>query len=611
MSIIMNEKSNSFIELVRDQTDIIDLISEYVLLTPKGRYYSGLCPFHQEKTPSFTVTPDKKIFYCFGCGTGGDVFSFLMKKEGISFPEALNKLAIRANIQLSGHKGFAEKKQLTELKTKIYDLNRTAAGFFYVCLTRTKDGKNALDYLFKRGIKNEIIRHFGLGYAPNSWSTLYDYLINKGFEEQLIEKAGLIISKKNKNGYYDRFRNRIMYPIFDLKGRVCGFGGRALGEEQPKYFNSPETPVFSKSKILYGLNLAREEIKKKGSIILMEGYMDVLTAHQAGCNTAVASLGTALTSQQCRLLLSLAPEIIFIYDSDQAGVRAALKGIETLREFNLTLKVCSLPHGTDPDDYIREYGGDQFLALVDQAIPFYDFQIQTILQNNNLNLQGEKIRAIKSVLPVLLSIKDINLRDEYIKKVVDLFDIPEENLRLQLKQSARTFPPGGRGNFSQNSHTNKKQPSQQVLDAPYKMLSAPLKAQRGLLKLIINKKGSADYIRSELELEHFVSNEYRGIFNKFFLLKEQSGEVEIDKLFDLLTEEEKQICAGLLTVDDESLEMEEKLVQDYIKCLQTNREQFKIDQLQKEIEICEREGRQEELLQLLEQLHRAASEIKT
>lgn len=607
----MNEKSNSFIELVRDQTDIIDLISEYVLLTPKGRYYSGLCPFHQEKTPSFTVTPDKKIFYCFGCGTGGDVFSFLMKKEGISFPEALNKLAIRANIQLSGHKGFAEKKQLTELKTKIYDLNRTAAGFFYVCLTRTKDGKNALDYLFKRGIKNEIIRHFGLGYAPNSWSTLYDYLINKGFEEQLIEKAGLIISKKNKNGYYDRFRNRIMYPIFDLKGRVCGFGGRALGEEQPKYFNSPETPVFSKSKILYGLNLAREEIKKKGSIILMEGYMDVLTAHQAGCNTAVASLGTALTSQQCRLLLSLAPEIIFIYDSDQAGVRAALKGIETLREFNLTLKVCSLPHGTDPDDYIREYGGDQFLALVDQAIPFYDFQIQTILQNNNLNLQGEKIRAIKSVLPVLLSIKDINLRDEYIKKVVDLFDIPEENLRLQLKQSARTFPPGGRGNFSQNSHTNKKQPSQQVLDAPYKMLSAPLKAQRGLLKLIINKKGSADYIRSELELEHFVSNEYRGIFNKFFLLKEQSGEVEIDKLFDLLTEEEKQICAGLLTVDDESLEMEEKLVQDYIKCLQTNREQFKIDQLQKEIEICEREGRQEELLQLLEQLHRAASEIKT
>lgn len=597
----MYKRANDLVEIVRSQTNIVDLISEYILLTPKGRYYSGLCPFHQEKTPSFTVTPDKQIFYCFGCGTGGDVFSFLMKKEGINFVEALNKLAARANIPTEGQNDFSQKSRESELKLKVFELNRVAARFFYACLTRTKDGKNAFNYLLKRGIKSETIRRFGLGYAPNSWTALYDYLTAQGFEGQLMEQAGLVIPRKNGDGYYDRFRNRVVFPIIDLRGRVCGFGGRVLGEEQPKYLNSPETPVFSKSKNLYGLNLAKDAIRESGTVVLMEGYMDVFSAHQIGCGTAVASLGTALTSQHCRILSSLAREVVLVYDGDAAGGRAVLKGIQLLKKFNLTLKVCSLPRDTDPDDYIRRYGGNKFLDLIGRAVPFYDFQIGAVLQANDLNLQEEKIRAIKSVLPILLSIEDINERDEYIKKVVNLFKLPEENLRLQLKKAGKEdYGLAGKGvNFSSNRHNNRKQPSEQVLNAPFKLLTAPIKAQQGLLKLIVNKSGYLDYIQSELELKHFTDPEYRKIFANYLALKQEDGEVDHHQMLGALTENEKQIYACLLTEDEENLEMEEKAVQDYIKCLQTYQLQSQIENLQREIEQCELEGRQEELLELL------------
>ena len=349
------------IEEVRTRNDIVEVISGYVRLQKKGSNYFGLCPFHNEKSPSFSVSPGKQMYYCFGCGAGGNVITFLMEYENQTFPEAVRTLAQRAGIALPEADDSKEARQADSRRAKLLEINKEAAKYFYYQL-RTERGSVGMEYLRKRELSDETMNHFGLGYANKYSNDLIQYLKSKGYSEDLIRDAGLC-NVDEKHGMYDKFWNRVMFPIQDINHRVIGFGGRVMGDGKPKYLNSPETEIFDKSRNLYGLNFARTS--RKGNVILCEGYMDVIAMHQAGFTQAVASLGTAFTSGQASLLRRYANEILLSYDSDGAGVNAALRAIGILKEAGMTGRVINLEPYKDPDEFIKALGGEEFQKRLD------------------------------------------------------------------------------------------------------------------------------------------------------------------------------------------------------------------------------------------------------
>ena len=344
------------VEEIRSKNDIVDVISSYVRLQKKGSSYFGLCPFHNEKSPSFSVSRQKQMYYCFGCGAGGNVFTFLMEYENLSFVEAVQLLADRAGVELPKMEYSKEAKERADLKTTLLEINKAAAQYFYVQL-KSEQGRIGYEYLKKRELSDETIKAFGLGYSNKYSDDLYRYLRSKGYSEDLIRQAGLI-STDEKHGVYDKFWNRVMFPIMDVNSRVIGFGGRVMGDAKPKYLNSPETPVFDKSRNLYGLNRARSS--RKPYFLLCEGYMDVIALHQAGFTNAVASLGTALTPGHASLIKRYVREVYLTYDSDEAGTRAALRGIPILKEAGISAKVIRMDPYKDPDEFIKNLGAEEF-----------------------------------------------------------------------------------------------------------------------------------------------------------------------------------------------------------------------------------------------------------
>ena len=365
------------IEEVRTRNDIVEVISGYVRLQKKGSNYFGLCPFHNEKSPSFSVSPGKQMYYCFGCGAGGNVITFLMEYENQTFPEAVRTLAQRAGIALPEADDSKEARQADSRRAKLLEINKEAAKYFYYQL-RTERGSVGMEYLRKRELSDETMNHFGLGYANKYSNDLIQYLKSKGYSEDLIRDAGLC-NVDEKHGMYDKFWNRVMFPIQDINHRVIGFGGRVMGDGKPKYLNSPETEIFDKSRNLYGLNFARTS--RKGNVILCEGYMDVIAMHQAGFTQAVASLGTAFTSGQASLLRRYANEILLSYDSDGAGVNAALRAIGILKEAGMTGRVINLEPYKDPDEFIKALGGEEFQKRLDHAENSFFFELRQLQKN--------------------------------------------------------------------------------------------------------------------------------------------------------------------------------------------------------------------------------------
>lgn len=388
--------SREVIDEIKDRVDIVEVISGHVQLKKRGRNYVGLCPFHSEKTPSFTVSPDKQIFYCFGCGTGGNVFTFLMKQNGLSFPEAVTTLAARAGIDLVDVNETPVHRRQREFKERLYQLGAIAASFYYRVLTRHPAAAKARDYLCQRGLQEETIRLFELGYAPDRVDALVNHLRQQGFKLQEIEQAGLSISRT-----VDRFRGRLMFPIKDSRGRVIGFGGRVVGEGQPKYLNSPETILFSKGRNLFGLNLALPGIRKKSQAILVEGYMDMITAWQYGIDNAVATLGTALTQEQARELKKYAREVIIAYDADTAGAKATLRGLDILTAAGLQVRVIQLPEGMDPDDFLAARGTPAFKELIESSLGLMEFRINQALIKHNVSTARGKQAIISEMLPYI------------------------------------------------------------------------------------------------------------------------------------------------------------------------------------------------------------------
>ena len=363
--------SDDIIEEVRMKNDIVDVISQYVKLTRKGSSYFGLCPFHNEKTPSFSVTPSKQMYYCFGCGAGGNVYNFIMEYENYSFGEALSHLADRAGVELPKIEYSREAREKAEERATLLEINKLAAQYFYYQLRR-EGGKTAYGYLTGRGLSEETIRKFGLGYSDKYSDDLYKYLKSKGYSDELLRESGLF-NVDERRGMYDKFWNRVIFPIMDVNNRVIGFGGRVMGDGKPKYLNSPETKIFDKSRNLYGLNVARTT--RKNYLILCEGYMDVIAMHQAGFTNAVASLGTALTSGHASLVKRYTKEVLLLYDSDGAGIRAALRAIPILREAGVTSRVVSLKPWKDPDEFIKNEGAEAFEERLNQAMDSFMFRV--------------------------------------------------------------------------------------------------------------------------------------------------------------------------------------------------------------------------------------------
>lgn len=424
--------SNDAVNRVLEACDIVEVIGEAVNLKPRGSNWVGLCPFHTEKTPSFTVSPSKSIYSCFGCGKKGNVFTFMKDYYGMEFGEALRELAKRYNVRLNDYKGSIRNKEQLSRREMALECLREAE-IIYSNLLETTAGKTARNYLIRRGIKDATIKDYGLGFASSSWDMLYNKLTKKGYTDTNLLDAGLVINR-DSGGYYDRFRDRLMFAIHDSMGKIVGFGARLMSDEpnQPKYINSPQTIVYDKSKILYGLFQAKNEIRKQDYAILTEGYLDVLTLHQSGFNTAVASSGTALTKQQLKELKKYCSKIYIVYDADEAGLNATLKAIDLALSVNFDLRIVALPKGEDPDSLINSRGADVFNEYLHDAVLFIDFKIQVLRQANKLTSPAEIANAIRDCLRSIARVPDQLQQDEYISRMASL-------LKLSGRQLERVY----------------------------------------------------------------------------------------------------------------------------------------------------------------------------
>jgi len=418
-------------EEIRRVADIVEIIGQYVQLKKAGQNLMGLCPFHSEKAPSFTVNSSKQMFHCFGCKKGGDVFAFWMEYHKVSFPQALQDLAQRYHISLPEKVWSPAQKKQGELRDQLYEINEKAADFFHRVLLDSEKGSQGRRYLEQRSFNQELINGFRLGYAPDQWDGLLNYLKKEGLDNEKAVKAGLIISRQGGSGYYDRFRGRVMFPIFNTRQQVAGFGGRVLGDKLPKYINTPESPIFHKSELLYGLDRAHQAIRETGRVVIVEGYTDVLALHSHGFHEAVATLGTALTKDHIRKLKGFAQEAIVVFDADAAGKGAALKSLPLFLNEGLSAKVMVLPEGEDPDSFLRENGLDAFRALLEESLPVFDFYLDSKISPETESIE-QKVSVMKEILPLLAELGSEAQRSLYIQRLSGKTSISSAVIRAEL-----------------------------------------------------------------------------------------------------------------------------------------------------------------------------------
>ena len=519
--------SDDIIEEVRMKNDIVDVISQYVKLTRKGSSYFGLCPFHNEKTPSFSVTPSKQMYYCFGCGAGGNVFTFVMEYENYSFGEALSHLADRAGVQLPKIEYSKEAKAKAEKRSTLLEINKLAAQYFYYQLRR-ENGRSAYAYLTGRGLSEETIRKFGLGYSDKYSDDLYKYLKGKNYSDELLRESGLF-NVDERHGMYDKFWNRVIFPIMDVNNRVIGFGGRVMGDGKPKYLNSPETQIFDKSRNLYGLNVARTT--RKNYLILCEGYMDVISMHQAGFTNAVASLGTALTSGHASLVKRYTQEVLLLYDSDEAGIRAALRAIPILKEAGVTSRVVNLKPHKDPDEFIKAEGPEAFEKRLEQAMDSFMFRVTIAEKDFSMEEPQGQNRFFEQCAQMLLELSDELERNLYIEAIVKQyrrFGISTEDLRKRVNTLAMKGTPAERRIQPKTGNPEKKKPE-----------SAADKAQKLMLTWLVTYPGIFDTVEKYLSPSDFVVPLYREVAEMLYA-QHKEGDVNPARLLNAFTDSEEQ-----------------------------------------------------------------------
>ena len=520
--------SDDIIEEVRSKNDIVDVVSQYVKLTRKGSSYFGLCPFHNEKTPSFSVTPGKQMYYCFGCGAGGNVFNFIMEYENYTFGEALKHLADRAGVELPKIEYSKEVRQKAQEKAELLEINKQAAQYFYYQL-RTDKGQRGYEYLKNRGLSEETMRKFGLGYSDKFSDGLYRFLKSKGYQDERLRESGLF-NVDERHGMYDKFWNRVIFPIMDVNNRVIGFGGRVMGDAKPKYLNSPETKIFDKSRNLYGLNIARTTRRKY--LILCEGYMDVIAMHQAGFNNAVASLGTALTSGHASLLKRYTQEVLLLYDSDEAGIRAALRGIPILREAGVNSRVVSLKTYKDPDEFIKNMGPEAFEKRLDEAKDSFLFRVSVAEDEFPMDEPQGQNRFFERCAEMLLELKDELERNLYIDAIVKIYrgryGISGEDLKKRVNTLALKGTPAEH-RMQPKSGTSEKKKRESASDTSQKLM----------LTWLVTYPGIFDKVAQYLSPEDFVVPLYREVAQMLFRQREE-GEVNPARLLNSFPDSEEQ-----------------------------------------------------------------------
>lgn len=520
-------------EEIKRSADIVELIGQYVQLKKTGMNHLGLCPFHSEKDPSFTVSQSKQRFHCFGCKTGGDIFSFWMEYHKVSFPQAMKDLAERYHISLPERKMTPAQKRELDLKELLFRINKTAAGYYNYILEKADEGKKGREYFSKRLLSSETINQFKLGYALEGWDGLSVFLSKKKVDLKKAEQAGLLIGKKN-GGYYDRFRGRVIFPIFNMEGQVVGFGGRVLDDSLPKYLNTPETSVFHKGELLYGLNSAYQYIRESGRAVIVEGYTDVLALNNHGFYAAVATLGTALTRNHIRKMKGFTKEVIVVFDSDSAGKGAAIKSLPLFLNEGLAARVMVLPEGDDPDSFINRSGLEDFLKHLERSIPMFDFFMESRFSGGERNISGQ-VEVLKEILPVLSEITSDLQRSVYIKSLsekcgVSEIIILEEIKKIMYQDSSR--------NIGREIESKIKSRSVKNLD------------DFQLLNLFVHFPDNAVRILND-DLRLLLSNSsVIKIFNKMIKTYKQEREINPDRILEILDEDtEKEILSGIMLSD--------------------------------------------------------------
>ena len=532
------------IEEVRARNDIVDVISQYVTLKKKGANYFGLCPFHNEKSPSFSVSPGKQMYYCFGCGAGGNVITFIMEYENYSFGEALKYLADRAGITLPEAEDSKEARAQRDLKNTLLEINRLAANYFYYQLKQPQ-GRPGYEYLKNRRLTDETITHFGLGFANKTPDDLYRYMRSKGYDDSILKETGLFFIEER--GARDKFWNRVMFPILDVNNRVIGFGGRVMGDGEPKYLNSPETKLFDKSRNLFGLNFARKSREKY--LLICEGYMDVIAMHQAGFTNAVASLGTAFTAQHALLLKRYTDQAVLTYDSDGAGIRAALRAIPILKEAGISAKVLNMKPYKDPDEFIKNLGREEFQKRIDEAVNSFLFEISVIRSEYNMQDPESKTGFYNAVAKKLLEFPEKLERDNYTEAVAREYMIPAEDLKRLVNSL------GERGGFALRTPKQERPKKKKEKDDGVR------KSQRLLLTWLIEEPKLFETIRGIITPEDFTDELYKRAAGLVFDEYEKNGSIEPARVLNHFIEGDEQYreAAALFNARlDESLSNEEQ-----------------------------------------------------
>jgi DNA primase len=581
------------IENIKEQNDIVDIISEDVRLRKSGKNYMGLCPFHNDKSPSFSVSSEKQIYKCFSCGEAGNVLTFVMKYKKFTFVEAAKYLADKVNIPLQIKE--QENSEISKKKELLYKINVEAARYYFANLQRNKVAK---EYFLKRGIKEETIKRFGLGYSQDNWQGLINYLRSKGYKDNLLIEAGLV-SKSEKNGkIYDKFRNRVMFPVFDVKGKVIGFGGRVLDNSKPKYLNSPETKIFQKGINLYGLNFAIKNRLQEDYIIIVEGYMDLIALHQYGITNVAASLGTALTVNQVRLLRRYVNKVIISYDADLAGQTATLRGLEILRSAGLEVNVLTVPQGKDPDEFVRNNGKEAFLRLTKEALPLIEYKIKRVAQGINLKNGNELIEYGEKFAEILADLNPIE-KDVYIKKISEETSIKEQALYDLLSQVITKKQ-------KENNFMNKKE----YFGTKLYVEPAYLKAERALLKLMFRDE-FYDQLKDVINLGDFVMESHNKIYS-LILQGKKEDTINIESYVESRCDDIESSKELTNIKEHEILEFDDKsrVIKDYLKEVKSFKLKLQIENLKKKQNRFEKEGKIEESIKIAIELSKLSDLLK-
>jgi DNA primase len=573
------------LQQIRDRIDIIDLISTYVSLSKAGQNYKGLCPFHSEKTPSFSVNPVRQMFYCFGCSVGGDAFTFLMKQEGMDFMEALRELSQRTGVVLPERRESAAKTTSGLARQRYYHLYELAASWYHRNLQEAPEGQAARDYLDQRGINRESWITYQLGYAPDGWNGLSRWLEGHSVKPEELIQAGLVVRKEKEDGsrvsIYDRFRSRVMFPIADPRGQVLGFGGRVMQDEaSPKYLNSPETDLFFKGRSLYGMDKARQSAASSGLFYLVEGYFDVIALHQYGIANAVAPLGTALTPDHVQILRRLAPSVMLVFDGDAAGVGAALRTLDLFVNSGIDVRVLLLPAGEDPDTFIRKNGVSAFRELEGQASTLLDFAIMSVLNKAKKDSIQDRVKRADDILAILQKTKNPIEKDEYLKVVSERLGIRQDLLRKRLPTLRRQVD---------------LSPSSQLQEKPVANLSIPQgkPEERDLIVLLLQGRLIPDQIR-QLDEAEFTVPLYRHILAKAVEHVDQEGQVNLEALCAEFSQDAAyESVISRLSVWDLYFEDVSAHVVGCLRVLENKHIERLMEELIGQLKVAERDGRQE------------------